>query len=184
MTTTDADARRHAAARFHFQTRNPETEPQFDLCLREWTPDPRPAGPARHHEATANSAADVFPVVLLFLELPTGEVDVNVHPSKTEVRFRQQTLVHDFVRESVRAALMKARPVPQFTREIRAQPTASAGLSPGARRMRVIREFALRPEAQPPVNERLQFAERRLRWTPTWQSAALARLARRALRKA
>jgi len=60
----------------------------------------------------------VFPVVLLFLELPSGEVDVNVHPSKTEVRFRQQTAVHDFVRDSVRAALMKARPVPQFTRKL------------------------------------------------------------------
>src|SRR5206468_7007027 len=74
----------------------------------------------------------VFPVVLLFLEMPTGEVDVNVHPSKTEVRFRQQTVVHDFVRESVRAALMKARPVPQFLTEIGAQPTARPGLtSPG-----------------------------------------------------
>src|SRR3984893_5152022 len=74
----------------------------------------------------------VFPVVLLFIEMPTAEVDVNVHPSKTEVRFRQQTVIHDFVRESVRAALMKARPVPQFLTEIRAQPSASAGLtSPG-----------------------------------------------------
>jgi len=74
----------------------------------------------------------VFPVVLLFIEMPTAEVDVNVHPSKTEVRFRQQTVIHDFVRESVRSALMKARPVPQFLTEIGAQPTARPGLtSPG-----------------------------------------------------
>src|SRR5271157_4747238 len=71
----------------------------------------------------------VFPVVLLFIEMPTAEVDVNVHPSKTEVRFRQQTVIHDFVRESVRAALMKARPVPQFLTEIRAHPTAGPGLT-------------------------------------------------------
>src|ERR1035437_4020749 len=74
-------------------------------------------------------APTVYPVVLLFIEMPTAEVDVNVHPSKTEVRFRQQTVIHDFVRESVRAALMKARPVPQFLTEIGAQPTASPGLS-------------------------------------------------------
>jgi DNA mismatch repair protein MutL len=73
----------------------------------------------------------VHPVVLLFLELPAAEVDVNVHPSKTEVRFRQQTLLHDVVRDSVRGALMKARPVPQFVAEIRAHATASQALTPG-----------------------------------------------------
>src|SRR5450432_3898901 len=75
----------------------------------------------------------VFPVVLLFIEMPNAEVDANVHPSKTEVRFRQQTVMHDFLRDSVRAALVKARPVPQFVTEIRAHPTASPSLTPGAR---------------------------------------------------
>jgi DNA mismatch repair protein MutL len=102
----------------------------------------------------------VFPVVLLFIELPNEEVDANVHPSKTEVRFRQNALVHDFVRESVRSALIKARPMPEFTREITAQPTASPGLSPGAQQIQhaaANQIFALQPETLPLMNERLQF---------------------------
>ena len=102
----------------------------------------------------------VFPVVLLFLELPAGEVDVNVHPSKTEVRFRQQGFVHDFVRDSVRAALMKTRPVPQFTTEIHAQPTASQALSPPVTpHISTVDGFSLEPPPEPARNERLQFGE-------------------------
>ncbi len=55
-----------------------------------------------------------FPVVLLFLEMPPEEVDVNVHPAKTEVRFRQQSFVHDFVRDAVRHALIQTRPAASF----------------------------------------------------------------------
>lgn len=56
----------------------------------------------------------VFPVALLFLELPQAEVDVNVHPSKTEVRFRHSQFIHDFGRDTIRRALLGTRPVPAF----------------------------------------------------------------------
>jgi DNA mismatch repair protein MutL len=52
-----------------------------------------------------------FPFALLFLDLPYDEVDVNVHPSKTEVRFRQHSFVYDFVRETVRQRLIESKPV-------------------------------------------------------------------------
>jgi len=73
-----------------------------------------------------------FPVVLLFLEMPPEEVDVNVHPAKTEVRFRQQSHIHDFVRDSLRTALINARPAAGFLAAIGSQPTASPSLMPQA----------------------------------------------------
>ena len=45
------------------------------------------------------------PEVHLFLEIPPDRVDVNVHPTKAEVRFREQSLVHEVVRRAVGDAL-------------------------------------------------------------------------------
>ncbi|HEY6009760.1 MAG TPA: DNA mismatch repair endonuclease MutL, partial [Geobacteraceae bacterium] len=49
-----------------------------------------------------------YPVVVLFIELPPGEVDVNVHPTKHEVRFRQQVRVHDAIHAAVAGQLAMA----------------------------------------------------------------------------
>jgi DNA mismatch repair protein MutL len=68
------------------------------------------------HEAYRNVLPPaVFPTVLLFIDLPADEVDVNVHPAKIEVRFRHPQFVHDFTRDSIRQSLSHARPIPSFS---------------------------------------------------------------------
>lgn len=49
-----------------------------------------------------------FPAAVLYLELPCGYVDVNVHPAKTEVRFRRQSEIYETVLSAVRGALQSA----------------------------------------------------------------------------
>jgi len=67
------------------------------------------------HEAYRNILPPtIFPATLLFLEMPYDEVDVNVHPAKIEVRFRRSQFVHDFTRDTIRQALMSARPIASF----------------------------------------------------------------------
>jgi DNA mismatch repair protein MutL len=73
--------------------------------------------------------ASSYPFALLFLECDAEEVDVNVHPSKTEVRFRHGSLVHDFVRDTIRERLMESRPAPSFS----PVPRPSAPEQPAAR---------------------------------------------------
>ncbi|HET6161697.1 MAG TPA: DNA mismatch repair endonuclease MutL [Dongiaceae bacterium] len=53
-------------------------------------------------------ARDRHPMVALFVDLPAEEVDVNVHPAKAEVRFRDAALVRGLIVSAIRAALAEA----------------------------------------------------------------------------
>ena len=63
-----------------------------------------------------------YPVAVLFLSTPVEEVDVNVHPTKHEVRFRNQSRVHDFIVSALEAHL---RGTPWIAKPVlKAQPLA------------------------------------------------------------
>src|SRR5437868_6281364 len=106
----------------------------------------------------------VYPVALLFIEVPLEEVDVNVHPAKTEVRFRRAAAVADSVREAVRVTLASAgfAPAPEiqtpaeFSKEdigpdadkITPTDVAEGDLTQRAAPSVARSSFALRPEPQ------------------------------------
>jgi DNA mismatch repair protein MutL len=70
-----------------------------------------------------------YPFALLFLDCDAEEVDVNVHPSKTEVRFRHSSVVHDLIRDAVREALMAQRPASRIALVSPPQPAAALPFS-------------------------------------------------------
>lgn len=56
-----------------------------------------------------------YPMAVMFLEIPPEEIDVNVHPAKSEVRFRSADHVFSIIQRSVRKALLSSSPVPELS---------------------------------------------------------------------
>lgn len=87
------------------------------------------------------------PISVIILTMPPQSVDVNVHPTKREVRFSQEPIVFNAVHGLIRRVLVEQAPVPEVSR--------AAGFAPAARQMpglaAVVREVAA-PQ-QPPLPE-------------------------------
>ena len=71
-----------------------------------------------------------YPVCCLFLELDPGYVDVNVHPSKREIKFRNEGLVRSQVGQAVRQALLEFHTGPTTTSAPQPPPTVRSSLAP------------------------------------------------------
>ncbi|HZN04199.1 MAG TPA: DNA mismatch repair endonuclease MutL, partial [Candidatus Polarisedimenticolia bacterium] len=106
------------------------------------------------HAVTEGAATSVprgrYPVSFLFLDVPAEEVDVNVHPVKSEVRFARPGALHDLVLRAVREALGAARPFAALGDRPLAEPAAAGD------------RFALEPSAPDPGPE----------WTGVRETAA------------
>ena len=80
----------------------------------------------------------IYPVAFLFVDVPVEEIDVNVHPAKTEIRFRRNEAVKDVIAEAIRNSLARAGIVPEAVAaepEVPIfQPSHSAGTAPAPER--------------------------------------------------
>jgi len=101
------------------------------------------------------------PIVVLSVELPSGDVDVNVHPAKSEVRFRDTGMVFSAVQKAVRQTLSRRAPVPgdsasfgwERVIEARQRRLVDAGHHPSARLGGLALEVQRSARPLPPAEE-------------------------------
>lgn len=58
---------------------------------------------------------DRYPIVVIFIKIDPSKVDVNVHPTKREIRFHSENQIHDLIVEAIRTTLSQANLIPKIT---------------------------------------------------------------------
>src|SRR3990167_8781729 len=102
---------------------------------------------------------DRYPAYILFLSIPPSQVDVNVHPTKNEVRFREGRHVHDFILASICDALASLRPGENKAKELVYQAIAMP-VVPSTR------SYVRDSKSVPTVKEQLEFYQQLHKVTP------------------
>lgn len=100
----------------------------------------------------------VYPIAFLFIEVPVEEIDVNVHPAKTEVRFRRGEAVKDVVAEAVRLSLAHSGFGVEVLPEVNSDPYVNA-VEPGISHDTVISEDTDKQEDHQAVSSQYLFTE-------------------------
>ncbi|HHY27955.1 MAG TPA: DNA mismatch repair endonuclease MutL [Desulfitobacterium dehalogenans] len=69
----------------------------------------------------------LYPITVLKLHIPPHEYDVNVHPTKMEIRFHKERELMEFIADSIRRTLLEARPIAPFVKNSSAPKNPPAG---------------------------------------------------------